>query len=143
MKATTTTLTLCLALTFAAGSAYAGPCTERLAELEKNLAETDAGSGPTQAAPADTAAPDAGVPQAGEAPGTEATAGMNATVGNRAASPGDVRAQTTGEPTAAQGGASSAEQVSTALAQAREADAAGDAARCGKALDEAEKLIEG
>ncbi|TCK28994.1 hypothetical protein EV667_3012 [Ancylobacter aquaticus] len=136
-------IALCATLSLMAGAAYAGPCTERIAQIEKDLSATDAGSGPTQSAPAATTASDPGVPRAGEAPGTGGTAGMNATVGNKATSPADVRAQTSGQPTAAQGGASSAKQVSDAVARAKQADKAGDDNACQKALDEAEKLMRG
>ncbi|WP_018391110.1 hypothetical protein [Ancylobacter sp. FA202] len=111
--------------------------------MEKNVAATDAGSGPTQLPAAGTTAPDAGVPRAGEAPGTGGTAGMNDTLAGKAASPADVRAQTSGQKTAAQGGAGTTDQLADALARARQADAEGDAAGCGTALDEAEKLIRG
>ncbi|MDQ0346015.1 hypothetical protein [Ancylobacter vacuolatus] len=135
-----TTAMLGMTLSLAAGSAFAGPCTERLAQVEKNVAATDAGSGPTQLPPAGTTAPDAGVPRTGEAPGT---GGMNETLAGKAASPADVRAQTSGQKTAAEGGASTEGQLADALARARQADASGDAAACGTALDAAEKLIRG
>ncbi|WP_428030224.1 hypothetical protein [Ancylobacter sp.] len=138
-----TAAAFCAALTLAGNAAFAGPCTGRVTALEKSLAATDAGSGPTQVPAAATMPPDAGVPRAGEAPGTGGTAGMNAAVAGKATSPADVRAQTGGQPTAAEGGASAAQQVSDALAAAKRADDAGDAAACGKALDEAEKLMRG
>lgn len=125
------------------GTAFAGPCTQRIAAMEKALSAMDAGSGPTSSVPAQTTAPNPSVPKAGETPGTGGTAGMNATVGDRAASPADVRAQTSGEPTAAQGGASSAKQLSDAVQRAKAADANGDATACGQALDEAERLHRG
>jgi hypothetical protein len=74
---------------------------------------------------------------------TNATPAMNATVGNRAASPEDVRAQTQGNPTAAQGGGDQSKQLSDAIAAAKAADARGDATGCGKALDEAQTYIKG
>ncbi len=79
--------------------------------------------------------------QAAQTPGTSATPAMNATVGNKAASPADVRAQMQGNPTAAQGGGDQSKQLSDAIAAAKAADAKGDAAACGKALDGAQKLI--
>lgn len=142
-RKTATALALSAALSLAAGSALAGPCTDRLAQVEKKVAATDAGSGPTQLPAAGTTAPDAGTPRAGEAPGTGGTAGMNETLAGKAASPADVRAQTSGQKTAAEGGASTANELSDALARARQADASGDAAACGTALDQAEKLIDG
>jgi hypothetical protein len=126
-----------------AGSAYAGPCTDRIAQLEKVM--SDAGSGPTNTTEPTTtgsvSATPSQTPKAGQAPGTVATPAMNETVGNKAASPGDVRAQTQGKPTAAQGGGDQSKQLSDALAAAKAADATGDAAGCGKALDEAQNYI--
>ncbi|MCK0207274.1 hypothetical protein MWN33_04415 [Starkeya koreensis] len=136
-------LILGAALSLVSASAFAGPCTDRIATLEKTLSTSDAGSGPTNSTAARTTAPDAGVPKAGETPGTGGTAGMNATVGDKATSPADVRAQTSGGATAAQGGASSAMQVSAAMSRAKAADTSGDAAACSKALDEAEQLMKG
>ena len=138
-----TAIALSAALSVVSCVAYAGPCTDRISAVEKKLSASDAGSGPTIAAPAETATPNPGVPKAGETPGTGGTAGMNATVGNRAASPSDVRAQTSGQPTAAQGGASMAKEVSDALARAKAADQSGDAAACGQALDDVERLTRG
>lgn len=134
-----------LALTLLGGAtgALAGPCTERIATLDKQLSAKDAGSGPTGATPAPTTAPDAGVPKAGEAPGTGGTSGMNETLGTRAASPADVRAQTAGSGTAAQGQASNAGTLSDAMSRAKQADQSGDRAACTKALDEAEALLRG
>ncbi|MDR6954895.1 type IV secretory pathway TrbL component [Ancylobacter sp. 3268] len=130
-----------LAFVGLASAAHAGPCTDRIASIEKSMSMKDAGSGPTQAPGTGGSQPNAGVPKAGEAPGTGGTAGMNATVGDKAASPADVRAQTSGQPTAAQGGGSVSAEVSNALASAKKADAAGDATACGRSLDEAERLL--
>lgn len=140
MKRTMMALFATLAL---AGAAHAGPCTDRIAKLEKAI--SDAGSGPTNTTEptttGSTSATPSPVPKAGRTPGTEATPAMNETVGNKAASPGDVRAQTQGNPTAAQGGSDHSKQLSDALAAAKAADAKGDAAGCGKALDEAQSYI--
>ena len=68
---------------------------------------------------------------------------MNAAVGDRATSPADVRAQTSGTATAPQGGVSNAKRISDAIGRAKEADAADDSVACGRALDEAERLIKG
>ncbi|WAC27914.1 hypothetical protein [Ancylobacter sp. SL191] len=155
MTAITTTITLpsrlraasagLLALTLLGGAtgALAGPCAERIATLDKQLATTDAGSGPTNSPAAPTTAPDAGVPKAGEAPGTGGTAGMNEALGTRAASPADVRAQTAGSGTAAQGQSSTAGALSDAMSRAKQADQSGDSAACTKALDEAEAMLRG
>lgn len=136
-------LVLGAALSLVSATAFAGPCTDRIATLEKSLSTSDAGSGPTASTSAQTTAPNPGVPKAGETPGTGGTAGMNATVGDKATSPADVRAQTSGGATAAQGGASSAMQVSAAMSRAKAADKSGDAAACSKALDEAQQLMKG
>ncbi|WP_425103983.1 hypothetical protein [Ancylobacter sp.] len=141
--ANTAILSLAGVLTLGAGAAVAGPCTDRLTQLDKKVSASDAGSGPTNLPAAGTTAPAAATPRAGEAPGTGGTTGMNDTLAGKAASPADVRAQTSGQKTAAEGGASTADQLDGAMARARTADAAGDAAACGKALDEAEKLIPG
>ncbi len=139
----TTAIILGAALASVSASAYAGPCTERIAAMEKSLSTSDAGSGPTKSTDAMTSAPNPGVPKAGETPGTGGTAGMNATVGDKATSPADVRSQTSGGGTAAQGGASSSQQVSAAMSRAKAADQSGDAAACGRALDEAQQLLKG
>lgn len=139
----TTAIILGAALASVSASAYAGPCTERIAAIEKSLSASDAGSGPTKSTDAMTSAPNPGVPKAGETPGTGATAGMNAMVGDKATSPGDVRAQTSGGDTAAQGGASSSQQVSAAMSRAKASDKSGDAAACSRALDEVEQLLKG
>ncbi len=144
------TFLLATALIAVSGTAYAGPCTDRISQIDKTLSTTDAGSGPTKPMTGDItgsvpASPSA-VPKAGETPGTGGTAGMNATVGSKATSPGDVRAQTQGSPTAAQatGGAQNQSmQVSEALSQAKAADAKGDSAACNRAVDEAERLMKG
>lgn len=141
MKAAT--LLLGAGLAALAGGAQAGPCTDRISTMEKSLSTSDAGSGPTKAAPEPTTPPAAGVPRAGETPGTGGTAGMNAAVGDKATSPSDVRAQTSGGGTAAQGAASSAKPLSDLLKQAKAADDAGDAAACTRALDEAQRLLPG
>ncbi|MFK8252294.1 hypothetical protein [Ancylobacter terrae] len=143
---------IALSLTLLCGPALAGPCTERIAAMEKTLATSDAGSGPTAATSGDVTgsvpATPREVPKAGEAPGTGGTSSMNAAVGNRATSPGDVRAQTQGAPTAAQAGdnaaaGNAARDLGNALDTARQADARGDAAACGKALDDASRLLKG
>jgi hypothetical protein len=132
-----------VALSLIGATAHAGPCTDRISALEKSLASVDAGSGPTTATTSTGTPPNPDTPKAGEAPGTGGTAGMNATVGDKATSPADVRAQTSGGATAAQGGASSAQQLSEAMNRARAADRSGDAAACNRALDEAEKMHRG
>lgn len=131
------------ALSVISATAYAGPCTERISALEKSLASKDAGSGPTAAAGSTGTPPNPDTSKAGETSGTGGTAGMNAAVGDKATSPADVRAQTSGGTTAAQGGASSAMQLGDAMNRARAADKSGDVAACNRALDEAQNLQRG
>ncbi len=145
------------ALLVMAGPALAGPCSGRIAQIEKSLSASDAGSGPTASTTGGgteggtVATTPRQVPKAGETPGTGGTPGMNATLGNRAASPADVRAQTEGQPTAAQTAQGNGQgqpmvhqrEVSDALRVARDADARGDAQACGKALDQAESHLKG
>lgn len=134
-------LIISAALVYSAGIVHAGPCMDRISQIERSLSMADAGSGPTNAPSASTSPAQPGTPKAGEVPGTGGTSGMNATLGDRAASPSDVRAQQSGAPTAAQGGASTAQRISDAVSRAKTADAAGDGQACGKALDEADRLM--
>lgn len=136
-----------------AGSAYAGPCTNRISEIEKKMSTADAGSGPTNAAPPGAgvvAATPRQVPKAGEMPETGGTTTMNTVVGEKATSPADVRSQTQGNPTAAQvaqgggrSGVDQSKQLSDAMAAAKAADMKGDAMACRRALDEASRYIKG
>ncbi|MDF2998253.1 MAG: hypothetical protein K0R27_3890 [Xanthobacteraceae bacterium] len=146
-------LLLASVLTVVGGQAYAGPCTERITEIEKTMSTSDAGSGPTKPMASgqsgEVAATPREAPKAGETPETGGTVTMNTAVGDKAASPGDVRAQTQGAPTAAQTaqtgrtGATNAREISEALRTAKDADARGDAQACGRALDEVAKFLKG
>ena len=146
-----------------ASPVLAGPCTEQISDLQKVLASSDAGSGPTlrtQPSTTSSTQPQAGgmgaapsamprqVPAAGETPQTEATAAMNRMTQDKATSPQDVRAQTQGQPTASQTGAGGTAppqdrvlQVQTALDRARTADQAGDASGCSNAVNQAKSLL--
>ena len=149
-----------------ASPVLAGPCTEQISDLQKVLASSDAGSGPTlrtgstQPSTTSSTQPQAGamgaapsamprqVPAAGETPQTEATAAMNRMTQDKATSPQDVRAQTQGQPTASQTGAGGAAapqdrvlQIQTALDRARTADQAGDASGCSNAVNQAKSLL--
>ena len=146
----TRTLLLATALCAMSGAAYAGPCTDRIAMVEKALIASDAGSGPTKNTTTTrpmTTAP--GVPKAGEAPGTGGTAGMSAAVGQTAASPADVQAQTQGAPTAAQAAQSGTSsmsqsaQLTEALRAAKAADQKSDESACMRAVEQAEGLMKG
>lgn len=158
---------LILLVTSQAG--LAGPCSDQISEFQKIIASSDAGSGPTMrtgsttgsigsgqsstgvssGGPAISATPSQ-VPQAGAAPGTEATAAMNQVTQDRATSPADVRAQIQGQPTASQSAAGAGRPssggeriklVEAALDRARSADQRGDAAACMTALQEAKGMM--
>ena len=157
----------CLGLVLVTGPASAGPCSAKIAELEKQMSNpsgkesgTMAGNapgaiqnkapmpaaGPTDAAK-DQAAGGAGGKEkgtyAGNAPGS-----MNKPVdpaSGRATSPQDVRLQTAGQPTTAQGGNPKAldthlSQAKAALDRAKGLDAKNDAS-CSGAVDQARQLM--
>jgi hypothetical protein len=109
----------------ALGPAWAGPCTDQIAEVQKTMSSMDAGSGPTMGAnpahsvtstsstnPGPSAGSSATVPnvsaspaqarRAGEAPKTDATVAMNTASQGRATSAQDVRSQQQGQQTSAQ-----------------------------------------
>jgi hypothetical protein len=106
-------------------------------------------------AAADTAA-ESDTPVAGEVPGTEATAAMNEAVGDRAASPEDVRKQDAGEPTAAQAAAApdsdtevaaaetgaEADQLAVLLKRAEEYQKLGNEDACMGVIEEAKALVQ-
>jgi hypothetical protein len=106
----------CLAL-LALGSAgaIAGACTGEIEHVTKQLAATDAGSGPTKG----TSGPTAG-DQKGQHPGTSL---MSKETEGKAISPGDVRSQSGIKA-----------EASKTLARARELDAKGDEAACRDAV---------
>jgi hypothetical protein len=85
-------------LALGAGTATAGPCTGEIDNLTKLLASRDAGSGPTSGG--------AGGAHSAAAGQHAPTAAMSQATGGGAASPEDVRRQTTGQPPAAQQGTS-------------------------------------
>jgi hypothetical protein len=156
-------------LLLAGAPAYAGPCSDEIASLEKTLSGSDAGMGPTAAAGSseptgvagssdamdtDTAQSDEGaVPKAGEAPGTEATALMNEATEGKATSAQDVVKQNEGQPTAAEAAQdetqsqtsevarSSPSEASTLLEQAKEFDAAGKEEDCMAAIEKAKQQL--
>lgn len=120
-------------LVLAAGAASAGPCSTEIDTLQKQLSSTDAGMGPTGTGE---------VAETGNLhPPTDT---MNQATEGKAASPGDVAAQNTGEPTdaeAAQAGeyGTSAAPIEgeASLERARGFDQAGDEAAC---MDEINKV---
>jgi hypothetical protein len=108
------------ALALASVSAAAGPCAEQISMLSKQLAASDAGTGPTTGTPA---------PTAGQEKGQHPpTAIMGQEVESRALSPGDVQRQS-GIKTGA----------TSALALARKLDAL-DRPECKDAVDLAQEL---
>jgi hypothetical protein len=115
-------------LLFAAGSAAAGPCTAQIEELEKTLASTDAGMGPTGT--------DAitGTGTIEQHPPTDT---MSQAAEGKATSPEDVLQQNQGEPTdsdAAEAGQTSTaagiDDASGSLQRAKELDQKGDETAC-------------
>ena len=122
-----------LGLVIAAGAASAGPCSTEIDTLQKQLSSTDAGMGPTGTGE---------VAEAGNLhPPTDT---MNQATEGKAASPGDVANQNTGEPTdseAAQAGeygtSAAPIEAEAALERARQFDQAGDEAAC---MEEINKL---
>lgn len=133
MKTTSALIGACAVLALGATGVAAGPCTTEITNLEKTAAMKDAGSGPTSGSVATSSG--AARPQ------HEATGSVNKAVGDRAASPADVRRQTQGEPTAAgqaqgketSGGAMSPDATAS-LSKARMLDNQGKEAECMEAV---------
>jgi hypothetical protein len=115
-----------LGMVLAASAASAGPCSTEIDTLQKQLSSTDAGMGPTGTGE---------VTETGNLhPPTDT---MNQATEGKAASPGDVAAQNTGEPTDAEAAQSGEYGTSAApieaeasLERARQFDQAGDEAAC-------------
>jgi hypothetical protein len=140
MRTTTLILAGLALLGLGTGSASAGPCTNEIANLTKTLAAKDAGSGPTSGTSAGT---QARTGTSGQHPPTSV---MKQETEGKAASPEDVRRQTTGQAPAAQQGASGAAtagggtmQASSALDRARALDQQGKEAECMQAVQEAKQ----
>jgi len=118
-------------LLFAAGSAAAaGLCTAQIEELEKTVANTDAGMGPTGTG----TDPVTGIGATEQHPPTDT---MSQAAEGKATSPEDVLQQNQGEPTdsdAAEAGQTSTaagiDDASDSLQRARELDQKGDEAAC-------------
>lgn len=150
-------------LLLAAAPVLAGPCSDRVADMQKRVSAMDAGSGPAANANArqtsDTTgsvgsegtnlpnARNAEVPKAGEAPKTNVTVDLNQMTANRATSPQDVRQQTQNEPTtgqAAQSGVMPQDKqgrINALIQQAKTADQSNDATKCDQALRELDTLV--
>jgi hypothetical protein len=120
MKFLTTPLAAPLLIILGSASAAAGPCAQQITALEKELAASDAGTGPTQGSPAPTAGE-----QKGQHPPTTI---MGQQTEGRALSPGDAQRQS-GIKTGA----------TSALALARKLDAQ-DRPECKDAVDLARDL---
>ena len=96
MKTKTLILASVALFALGVGSATSGPCATEIDGLAKTLAAKDAGSGPTPGASGRT--PSAANPSSQHPP----TAAMSQATQGHATSPGDVRSQTAGQPTAGQ-----------------------------------------
>jgi len=123
------------------GYAAAGPCTTEIDNVAKMLTAKDAGSGPTSGASG--AMSPAGTTPAPQHP---PTAIMGQRTEDKATSPGDVRRQTEGQPTAAQqgttgmAGGSNMSEASAALDRARSLDQQGKEAECMDTVRRAQQL---
>lgn len=130
MKSTVFIAGLSAGLLLATGSATAGICTGEIESLEKTLATTDAGMGPTGTG-TDTAT---GAGATEQHPPTET---MNQAAEGKATSPEDVLQQNQGAPTdsdAAEAGqmatAAGIDDATDSLQRAKELDQKGDEAAC-------------
>jgi hypothetical protein len=112
-------LTAALGVGVAMGRADAGQCTQEIEKYQKEVSQSDAGMGPTQPTTLQNtdAANTGSKPEAGDVPGTEATAAMNQVVEGKATSPQDVQNQNQGLPTAADPPESAAPSTSECCSQ--------------------------
>jgi len=108
----------CTVLVLGTAHSSAGPCSQQIADVSKQLAASDAGSGPTTGSPAPIAGD-----QKGQHPGTSL---MSKETEGKAISPQDVQRQT---------GVKS--EASQALEHARALDAQGNEAECMSAVKRA------
>ena len=120
MNILTTLIATPIIVALGSACASAGPCAQQIAALTKQLAASDAGTGPTTGSPAPTAGE-----QKGQHPPTSI---MGQQTGGRALSPGDTQRQS-GIKT----------RASNALALARKLDAQGRP-ECKDAVDLASEL---
>lgn len=149
MKRSILILGLGAGVMLAAGSAAAGPCTAEIETLEKTLAATDAGMGPTGGVTGGAVggATDGAVGAAPEAhPPTET---MNQAAEGKATSPADVLQQNQGAPTdadAAQAGqtttAAGVDAASDGLQRAKQLDQSGDEAACMSEIDRVKDALQ-
>jgi hypothetical protein len=143
MKTQTFVLASVALFALGVGSATAGPCTMEIDSLTKTITAKDAGSGPTSGA--------AGAPQSTARPSDQQQHPPGAIMGKetegKAASPEDVRRQTTGQPTTTQQGTTGAAagsgntiEASRKLEMARSLDQQGKEAEGMAAVGEAKQL---
>jgi hypothetical protein len=121
MRLTETIMVACTVLVLGTAHSSAGPCSQQIADVSKQLAASDAGSGPTTGSPAPIAGD-----QKGQHPGTSL---MSKETEGKAISPQDVQRQT---------GVKS--EASQALEHARALDAQGNEAECMSAVKRAKEL---
>jgi len=129
-------------LSWIASSANAGPCATEIETVTKNLAATDAGSGPTLA-PGTTGKQAPSSPSR-QHPPTEV---MRRETEGKATSAQDVRRQTQGEPTASEQGSRGAAandrvaEINKALQRARALDSQGKESECMESVRTAKELL--
>jgi hypothetical protein len=128
-------------LSWIPSSANAGPCASEIEIVTKNLAATDAGSGPTLA-PGTTGKQAPSSPSR-QHPPTE----VRRETEGKATSAQDVRRQTQGEPTASEQGSRGAAandrvaEVNNALQRARALDSQGKESECMESVRIAKELL--
>ena len=121
MRVPRTVVGICTVLALGTIGAGAGPCSQEIADVTKQLAASDAGSGPTTGVPAPTAGD-----QKGQHPPTTR---MGKETEGKATSPQDVQKQ-----------AGLKVEASQALERARGLDAQGKEAECMEAVKNAKQL---
>jgi hypothetical protein len=132
-----------------AGSALAGPCSDEIATLNRQLGPTDAGMGPTgenamQQSSGNPASPSG----AAQVPTHPPTGAMNEASQNKATSPQDVQQQNTGQGTAADTATGAApatgegsSTAAAALQRAQQLDQAGNEQACMEEVSKAKQAL--
>ena len=150
MKLAISVVAIATGLLLVVGTANAKVCTTEIESLEKTIASSDAGMGPTNMGTT-TQPSTSNVTATGETPkvpGTPATAAMNETAEGIAMSPEDVQRQNQGQPTAAD--AAKAGQTTPAagpspalmsLQRAKDLDKAGNEAECMTEVQKTKELL--
>ena len=151
MKLAISVVAIATGLLLVVGTASAKVCTTEIESLEKTIASSDAGMGPTNTGATTTQPSTSAATATGETPkvpGTPATAAMNETAEGIAMSPEDVQRQNQGQPTAAD--AAKAGQTTPAagpspalmsLQRAKDLDKAGNEAECMTEVQKAKELL--